>query len=58
MRRGDVVIKAEGLPIIDPKSLLKLVENAQIGKPFKIEVLRNNQEINLSIKPAALPGIG
>ncbi len=58
LRRGDLVIKAEGNPIADPKSLLELVENAQIGMPFKIEVLRNNQEINLSIKPAALPGIG
>ena len=34
------------------------VENAQIGKPFELEVVRNNKEINLSIKPAALPGIG
>ncbi len=58
LRRGDLVINAEGNPIVDPKSLLEQVENAQIGVPFKIEVLRNNQEINLSIKPAALPGIG
>ena len=58
LRRGDLVIKAEGNPIADPKSLLERVEHAQIGMPFKIEVLRNNQEINLSIKPAALPGIG
>jgi len=43
--------------INDPKSLLMQVENAQIGKPFELEVLRNNKEINLSIKPAALPGI-
>ncbi len=58
LRRGDLVIKAEGDSIVDPKSLLERVENAQIGMPFQIEVLRNNQEINLSIKPAALPGIG
>ncbi len=58
LRRGDLVIKAEGNPITNPKSLLERVENSQIGMPFEIEVLRNNQEINLSIKPAALPGIG
>ncbi len=58
LRRGDLVVNAEGRKITDPKSLLEQVENAQIGIPFKIEVLRNNQEINLSIKPAALPGIG
>ncbi len=58
LRRGDLVINAEGHEIQDPKSLLMQVENAQIGKPFELEVLRNNREINLSIKPAALPGIG
>ena len=57
LRRGDLVINAEGNVIKDPKSLLIQVENAQIGKPFELEVLRNNKEINLSIKPAALPGI-
>jgi len=57
LKRGDLVINAEGNEIKDPKSLLMQVENAQIGKPFELEVLRNNKEINLSIKPAALPGI-
>ena len=57
LRRGDLVINAAGNAINDPKSLLKQVENAQIGKPFELGVLRNNKEINLSIKPAALPGI-
>ena len=57
LRRGDLVITAEGNVINDPKSLLIQVENAQIGKPFELEVLRNNKEINLSIKPSALPGI-
>ena len=57
LRRGDLVINAGGNAINDPRSLLMQVENAQIGKPFELEVLRNNKEINLSIKPAALPGI-
>ena len=57
LRRGDLVINAEGNEINDPRSLLMQVENAQIGKPFELEVVRNNKEINLSIKPAALPGI-
>ena len=57
LRRGDLVINAQGNKITDPKSLLMQVENAQIGKPFELEVLRNNKEINLSIKPVALPGI-
>ena len=55
LRRGDLVINAQGNQINDPKSLLIQVENAEIGMPFELEVLRNNKEINLSIKPAALP---
>ncbi len=57
LRRGDLVINAAGNEINDPRSLLMQVENAQIGKPFELEIVRNNKEINLSIKPAALPGI-
>ena len=57
LRSGDLVINAGGNEVIDPRSLLMQVENAQIGEPFKLEVVRNNKEINLSIKPAALPGI-
>ncbi len=57
LRRGDLVINAEGNEINDPRSLLMQVENAQIGKPFELEVVRNNKEINLSIKHAPLPGI-
>ena len=57
LRRGDLVINAGGNAINDPRSLLMQVENAQIGKPFELELVRNNKEINLSIKPAALPGI-
>ena len=57
LRRGDLVINAEGIEISDPKSLLLQVENAEIGETFELEVLRNNKEINLSIKPADLPGI-
>ena len=57
LRRGDLVINAGGNAINDPRSLLMQVENAQTGKPFELEVVRNNKEINLSIKPAPLPGI-
>jgi S1-C subfamily serine protease len=57
LRRGDLVVNAGGNEINDPRSLLMQVENAEIGKPFELEVVRNNKEINLSIKPAALPGI-
>tara|TARA_B100000700_G_scaffold295617_1_gene358690 strand:- start:700 stop:1842 length:1143 start_codon:yes stop_codon:yes gene_type:complete len=57
LKRGDLVIAANGKNILDPQALLDQVDNAEIGKPFPLQVLRNSREINLSIKPAALPGI-
>ena len=58
LRRGDVVISADGDEINDPQSLLKKVEESKIGIPFSLQVLRNSREIKLSIKPDTLPGIG
>jgi len=58
MKRGDLVIDAEGKIISDPESLLQKVEQAKIGEPLSVSVIRNDHEIRLSIKPEALPGIG
>ena len=58
LRRGDLVIAAQGDDIFDPQSLLEKVEESKIGIPFALKVLRNSQEIKLSIKPDSLPGLG
>ena len=57
LRRGDLVIAAENISIEEPKALLDEVEKAQIGKIFLLNVLRDNQEIKINIKPEALPGL-
>ena len=57
LRRGDLVIAAENISIKEPKALLDEVEKAQIGKVFLLNVLRNNQEIQINIKPEPLPGL-
>ena len=57
LRRGDLVIAAENTSIKEPKALLDEVEKAQIGKIFLLNVLRNNKEITVNIKPEALPGL-
>ena len=57
LRRGDLVIAAENISIEEPKALLDEVEKAQIGKVFLLNVLRNNQEIQINIKPEPLPGL-
>ena len=57
LRRGDLVIATENTPIEEPKTLLDEVEKAQIGKIFLLNVLRDNKEITVNIKPEALPGL-
>ena len=57
LRRGDLVIAAEDISINEPKTLLDEVEKAQIGKVFLLNVLRDNKEITINIKPEALPGL-
>ena len=57
LRRGDLVIATENILIEEPKTLLDEVEKAQIGKIFLLNVLRDNKEIKVNIKPEALPGL-
>ncbi|MDA9703842.1 trypsin-like peptidase domain-containing protein [Prochlorococcus sp. AH-736-L19] len=57
LRRGDLVIAAENISIDEPKALLDEVEKAQIGKIFLLNVLRDNKEIKINIKPEPLPGL-
>ena len=57
MRRGDLVIAAENISIKEPKALLDEVEKAQIGKVFLLNILRDNKEIQINIKPEPLPGL-
>ena len=57
LRRGDLVIATENMLIEEPKTLLDEVEKAQIGKIFLLNVVRDNKEIKVNIKPEALPGL-
>ena len=58
LRRGDLVIATDGLTITDPQALLEQVDQAEIGVPLSLKIMRNSRELNVSIKPAALPGLG
>ena len=58
LRRGDLVISAAGKKTEDPKSLLEMVEESDIGVPLDLKIIRSNQEIKLAIKPDPLPGLG
>ena len=43
--------------IKEPKALLDEVEKAKIGKVFLLNILRDNKEIQINIKPEPLPGL-
>ncbi|MBM5790807.1 MAG: trypsin-like serine protease [Cyanobacteria bacterium M_surface_10_m1_298] len=55
LRRGDLVVAAADQDVNDPAVLLRLVEAAQIGDALPITVLRGEEQIDLSIRPEALP---
>tara|TARA_Y100001970_G_scaffold166188_1_gene203255 strand:- start:8634 stop:9764 length:1131 start_codon:yes stop_codon:yes gene_type:complete len=57
LKRGDLVIGAENILINEPKTLLDEVEKAKVGKIFLLNILRNNKELQVNIKPEALPGL-
>jgi S1-C subfamily serine protease len=58
LRRGDLVVSAGDQPVGSPSVLLQLVEKASVGQPLPLKVLRGQRELQLSIRPAALPQAG
>ncbi|MBM5816255.1 MAG: trypsin-like serine protease [Cyanobacteria bacterium K_Offshore_surface_m2_239] len=55
LKRGDLVVEIAGEPVRNPSALLQQVEKARVGQPLPLRVVRAQRELQLSIKPAALP---
>jgi S1-C subfamily serine protease len=55
LRRGDLVVAAADEPVRDPATLLQRVEASRVGEVLPLKVVRGARELQLSIKPAALP---
>jgi len=55
LRRGDLVVAAANQSVSDPGTLLRLVEGSTVGEALPLTVLRGTQELQLSIRPEALP---
>jgi len=55
LRRGDLVVGVADQPVRSPTALLQQVENAEVGQPLPLRVVRGKRELQLSIRPAALP---
>ena len=55
LRRGDLVVAAAEQTVPDPGTLLRLVEGSTVGEALPLTVLRGDQQLQLSIRPEALP---
>jgi S1-C subfamily serine protease len=58
LRRGDLVVEVADQPVRNPGALLQQVEHSQVGQPLALKVVRGKRELDLSIKPEALPLAG
>lgn len=58
LRRGDLVVRIAEQSVTTPAALLQQVEKAPVGQPLPLTVVRGQKELELSIRPAALPQAG
>ena len=55
LRAGDVIQKLNNQPIIQSEAVQDFVQNAKVGGLLQMEINRNGQILNLSVKPGSLP---
>lgn len=55
LRAGDVVQKINNQPIIQSEAVQDFVQNASVGGLLQMEINRNGQILNLTVKPGSLP---
>ncbi len=54
IRQGDVIVAADGNPIKDGALLQRIVEKAGLNNPIKIELLRGDRRLSLTVQTAQL----
>ena len=54
----DLVVRIAEQSVNTPAALLQQVEKAPVGQPLPLTVVRGQKELELSIRPAALPQAG
>jgi serine protease Do len=55
LRSGDVIQKINNQPIIQSEAVQEFVQNARVGGLLQMEINRNGQILNLSVKPGNMP---
>lgn len=58
LRTGDIIQKANGVAIEDPKKIADIVRNKKVGDKLHLRILRNGQAKVLTIKVGNLPDEG
>ncbi|MEB3271057.1 MAG: trypsin-like peptidase domain-containing protein [Synechococcus sp.] len=58
LRRGDLVVAVADQRVRTPSALLQQVEQARVGQPLALTVVRGQRELRLAIRPAAMPQAG
>jgi S1-C subfamily serine protease len=58
LRRGDLVVRIAQQTVSTPSALLQQVEKSEVGQPLPLTVVRGQRELELSIRPEALPQAG
>ena len=55
LRAGDVIQKINNQPIIQSEAVQEFVQNAKVGGVLLMEINRNGQIVNFTVKPGSLP---
>ncbi len=55
LKAGDIISKINGQPVTDASSVQRAVENSQVGSNLSVEVKRDRQTVNLTVRPGSFP---
>lgn len=55
LRAGDVIQKINGELVADASAVQQQVEASRVGSTLQVEVIRNGQMLNVSVRPGAIP---
>lgn len=55
LRAGDVIQKVNNQPVKGADEIQKLVENVQVGGNLKLELRRNQSNVEVTVQPGAFP---
>jgi Do/DeqQ family serine protease len=55
IRSGDVIQRLNGNAVTDPSNVQRAVDNSQVGGDVRVELRRQGQTVNLSVRPGIFP---